>query len=217
MSATSSLTPGWKLLLSGIAIIAALDFGCSSSSLTNEWRDPEFKSSPLTNMLVVAAKHNPVDRRLWEDEIVAALSSYGVNSGASYRDFPDSIPDPDQVGTLVKEQKFDGVIFIRRLPTQISTTYLPGQVKREEHTEYDPRTQSYRTFYRDVQEAGTTDTNRIVRQQVVVFAAGATGGRMVWAGTGELINPASRDEVRNELTGLIVPELSQQGIIPGKK
>ncbi len=212
---TITLTRCWKALLPAIGVFAAITSGCSSSDLTNEWRDPEF-NQPMVNVLVVAAKHNPVNRRLWEDELAAVLSSYGVTSQRSYQLYPDSIPNPDQVGASVKERKFDGVLFIRRLSTEISTTVVPGTVERKRVTQYDARTQTYSTVYQDVQQASYTDTTRTVRQEVIVFAAQPSGGRMVWAATGELINPESRDEVRNEIAGLIVPELSKQGIIPAK-
>ena len=39
---------------------------------------------------------------------------------------------------------------------------------------------------------------------------------MIWAGTGETLDPGSGQEIRSEITGLIVPELARQGIIPDK-
>jgi len=203
------------IILATIAILASIDFGCTSSSLTNMWRDPNFKNPPMTNMLIVAAKKNPVNRRIWEDEIVAELSAHGVMSTPSYRLFTDSIPDPDQVGAAVQEKKFDGVLFIRRLPTEISTNYVPGYVKSEQVTRYNERTRTYSTFYRDVQQPGYTDTNKVVRHEVNVFTT-QEGSSLVWAGTGEMINPSSREAVRGEITGLFVPELARQGIIPTK-
>ena len=170
----------------------------------------------MTNMLVVAAKKDPVNRRLWEDEIVSALSAYGVASIPSYRLFADSIPDPNQVGAVVQEKKFDGVLFIRKLPTAISTNYIPGAVKSVQITQYNERTQTYSTFYRNVQQPGYTDTSKVVRHEVVVFASGNEGGRLLWAGTGEMINPGSMEAVRNEIAGLIVPTLADQKIIPAK-
>jgi hypothetical protein len=168
----------------------------------------------MTNMLIIAAKNNPVNRRIWEDEIVTALSAYGATSAPSYRFFADSIPNPNQVAAAVRERKFDGVLFIRKLPTEISTTYIPGSVKSEQVTQYNARTQTYSTFYRDVQQPGYTDTSKVVRHEVSVFATQEEVGRLVWAGTGEMINPGSMEAVRNEITGLIVPELARQGIIP---
>jgi hypothetical protein len=203
------------IIIATITILASIDFGCTSSNLTNTWRDPNFKNPPMTNMLIIAAKKNPVNRRIWEDEIVAELFAHSVTSTPSYRLFTDSIPDPDQVGTAVKEKKFDGVLFIRRLPTEISTYDVPGYVKSEQVTRYNKRTNTYSTFYRDVQQPGYTDTNKVVRHEVNVFTT-QEGGSLVWAGTGEMINPSSRESVRSEITGLIVPELARQGIIPVK-
>lgn len=89
-----------------------------------------------------------------------------------------------------------------------------GAVKSEQVTGYDARRQTYFTFYRDVQEPGHTDTSKVVRHEACVFTTQDEGGRLVWAGTGEMINPSSMESVRNEVTGLVVPELSRQGIIP---
>jgi hypothetical protein len=198
-----------------IGILAWTDFGCAPSRLTNMWTDPTFKNTPMRNILVVAAKNNPVNRRIWEDEIVAELSAYGVAATPSYRAYPDSIPNPEQVGAAVQEKKFDGVLFIRRLPTQVSTNYIPGYTTSEPVTRYNERTKSYSTYYREVQQPGYTDTTKTIRQEIDVFSTKG-GSTLVWAGTGEMINPSSREAVRNEITGLFVPELSRQGIIPPK-
>ena len=58
-----------------LATVASIDFACNTSSLTNVWKDPEFSNPPMTNMLVIAAKRNPVNLRLWEDVITAGLSA----------------------------------------------------------------------------------------------------------------------------------------------
>lgn len=203
------------IILAAISCLTFIDFACSSSSLTNVWKDPGFANPPMTNMLIIAAKKDPVNRRIWEDVVVATLSAEGVTATSSYRSFPDSIPDPDQVAAAVREKKFDGVLFIRKLPTEMSATYFPGAVTSEQVTRYNESTQTYFTFYRDVQQPGYTDTAKVVRHEMSVFATQG-GGRLVWAGTGEIINPSSREEIRNEITGLFIPELARQGIIPSK-
>lgn len=203
------------IILAIIILVASIDFSCTTSSLTNVWKDPEFNNPPMTNMLVIAAKRNPVNRRLWEDVITAGLSAKGITSTPSYRLFTDSIPDPDQVRAAVQAKRFDGVLFIRKLPTKISTNYVQGAVKSERVTRYNEHTQTYSTFYRDVQQPGYTDTTKVVRHEVSVFATDE-GGHLVWAGTGELINPSSRQEIKDEITSLVIPELVRQGIIPGK-
>jgi hypothetical protein len=204
------------IILTTVISIASIDFGCTSSSLTNVWRDPEFKNPPMTKMFIIAAKKKPVVRRLWEDEIVASLSVQGVKSTPSYRLFADSIPDPSQVAAAVRENEFDGVLFIRRLPTKISTSYVEGYVKKVPVTRYNKRTQTYDTFYREVQEPGYTDTTKVARNEISVFTTQPEGGFLIWAGTGETIDPSSRQQVRHEISSLIAPELVRQGIIPEK-
>lgn len=215
------MLPGMKIdfsrgiVLAAITLLVSINFACTSSSLTNVWKDPEFKGPPMTNMLIIAARKSPVNRRIWEDIIVGELSAHGVTSTPSYQLYPDSIPDPDQVGAVVREKKFDGMLVIRRLPTEISTNYIPPSVKSEAITRYNERTQTYHTFYRDVQQPGYTDTSKVVRHDVSVFTT-ENVGRLVWAGTGEMIDPGSGEAIRHEITGLVIPELAREGIIPKK-
>ncbi len=203
------------IILATITLLASIDFACTFSNLTNVWKDPEFKNPPMKNMLIIAANKGPVTRRLWEDVIVAELSPHGVTATPSYRLFPDSIPDFEQLGAAVQEKKFDGVLSIRRLPTEISTNYVPPSVTREAVTRYNERKNTYHTYYRDVQQPGYTDTSMVVRHDVSVFTT-QEGSRLVWAGTGEMIDPSSRGAIRDEIVGLVIPELARQGIIPVK-
>lgn len=204
----------WIFLIT-VILLASIDFACSTSRLANVWKDPEFKNPPMTNMLVIAAKNNRVNRNLWEDVIAAELSAHGVESTPSYRIFEESIPDPDQVKAVIQDKKFDGVLFIRRLPTEISTDYESGNVTGELVTRYNERTNTYSTFYEDVQQSGSIDTTKIIRQEVKVFTT-QKSYRLVWSATGEMIDLNSREEIRNVITGLVIPELARQGIIPAK-
>jgi hypothetical protein len=80
---------------------------------------------------------------------------------------------------------------------------------------YSAWTQSYHTVYRQVEEGGYSDTTRVVRHEIDVWTTTAAG-HLVWSATGETLDPSVPGAVRNEITGLVVPELARQGIIPGK-
>jgi hypothetical protein len=199
-----------------VSIVISVFFtqGCTSSRLSNEWRDPAFASPPLKHILVVAPRKNPINKRLWEDVLVSGLAAEGVDATPAYRLFGDSIPSPDDIGAAVKEKSFDGVLMVKRLPTQISTFYVPGTAKEETVQRFNRFTQSYETVFRDVQQPGYTDSDRVVRNQVDVFSSAGGNGILMWSGTGEIIDPSSRDAVKNEVADLIIPELAAQGIIP---
>jgi hypothetical protein len=204
------------MIFISIAICTCIEFGCTNSRIANMWKDPSFQNRPLTNMLVISASKNPISRRLWEDEFVAELSNYSVTSTPSYKLYEDAIPDTDQVETAIREKKYDGILLIRRLPTEITTHYVQGVVTKEAVTRYNRFTNQYYTIYKDVVQPGYNDSDRVVRHEINVWTTGE-GGHLVWAGTGETVDPRSREMVRDEVTTLIVPELSNQGIIPVKK
>jgi hypothetical protein len=195
-------------------VLSGINSGCASSQLADMWRDPEYNSPPMKSVLIIASKKAAVNRRLWEDEFSAALAAQHVTAVCSYRLFPDSIPTPPEVGSIVQERKFDGVLFVRRLPPRILTMDVPGSMKAVEVTRYNPRTQSYSTFFHDERQPSHADTNIVYRHEVLLFTAQDEGGRLIWSGTGELIYPDSRAQIRHDITSLIVPELGRQGIIP---
>jgi hypothetical protein len=197
------------IVLISIAISTCIITGCTSSRLTDVWKDPSFGSQSLKHVLVIAPRNNPVHRRLWEDALVSGLAAQGVEASPAYKVFGDSIPTPDQVGASVKENNFDGVVMVRKLETKILTRYVQGTVKEETTQRYNRLTQSYENVLREVRQPGYIDTNRVVRNEVNVFASAGDNGVLVWAGTGETIDPSSRDAVKNEIADLVIPELAK--------
>lgn len=195
--------------------ISTLDSGCASSDLTNSWRDQSFNGPPLTNVFIIAVKKNAVNRRVWEDGLVAELSARGVTSTPSYRLYPAAIPDTQQVEVAVLEKKCDGVLVVRRLPNATSTYERPGYIRSVPVTRFDRLNKTYYTIYAEVNEPGYADTLKTVRHEVNLWST-KEGGQLIWAGTGEMLDPGSREDVMNEITGLIVPELARQGLIPAK-
>jgi hypothetical protein len=211
----SRFNPSRRMVWSFFVVLSTIGCGCTSSHLTNVWRDPDFKNGSMKSMLVVAAKLNPLNRHIWEDGLVAQLSAHGVTSVPSYSLFADSIPNPDQVGEPVVTERFDGILFVRSLPKEISVNYELGDVESVPVTGYSKGTRTYYPFYQAVQEPGYTDTSIIVRQELSVFAT-RPSVILAWTGTGEITNPRTRDAVRGEIIRLIIPELLRQGILPAE-
>jgi hypothetical protein len=184
----------------------------SSSGLFNMWKDPTF-NKPMEHVLVIAMKDQATRRRVWEDNLVSNLAAHGVDAVPSYRLFPDAVPDTESVRDAVRRERFDGVFIVHRLATEANERFVPGYRTTEPVTRYDPWARRYVTWYADVYHEGHTETDRVVRHQVDVWTT-ADGGHPVWIGTGEVLNPDSGDEVRKEVTKLIIPELAKQGVIP---
>lgn len=200
--------------LAGTVLLTVVS-GCSSSKLVNLWKDSAYPKEPIRNVLVVAMKQDPLKRRLWEDGFSDALAKRGVTTEASYHLFPSALPDTQQVVDVVRENGYDGVIVVHKLPTENNQRYVAGYTASQPVTVVSHWTGAYSTYYQDVYQPGYTETETIVRYQVVVWST-LEGGRMVWSGTSETINPSSGDQVRAEIADLIVPELARKAVIPAK-
>jgi len=40
---------------------------------------------------------------------------------------------------------------------------------------------------------------------------------MVWGGTSEVIDPTAKEEVKRYVVGMVVPDLAENGVIPGSE
>jgi hypothetical protein len=185
--------------------------GCSGAHLANMWRDPNF-SAPMRNVFVVALKEDPSNRRLWEDELVKELTQAGTRGVPSYSLYPDAVPDTQEVVQAVQREKYDGVLIVFSREPQATETYVPGYVTTAPITRIDPWTRRWVTYYGYVDHPGYYETTTILRDQVDLWTTGDTA-RLVWTGTGEVINPANAHDVRDAVADRIVPELAKAGII----
>lgn len=200
-----------------VPLILSLLAGCGpSGTLSNMWRDPSFQSGPMKNVLIIAVRKDPVHRRTWEDGFVTELGKHGVSATPSYRLFPDALPDTAQCIEAIRSNGYDGVLVTRRLGVDTVARYVPGYSKDTMITRYNRWTDSYFTSYRIVEVPGYTETERTARHEVNIWTT-KDGGRLVWAGTGGIMDPTSGQSINQEIAGLIVPELANTGIIPPEK
>lgn len=210
-SARSPLVPLAALLA------AVLLPGCgSSANLYNMWADPTYQAGPMANVFVIAMKQDAVARRLWEDALAGELRTHGVTATPSHALFPEALPDTLAVTEAVRREGYDGVLVVRALPSSVAEQYVPGYISREPVTRYNPWTNRYYTFYADVHHPGYTETAQVVRHEMHLWTT-TEGGRLVWAGTGAVIDPVEQGAVRGEVSRLLIPELTKNGLIPPKR
>jgi hypothetical protein len=186
--------------------------GCASSDLVDVWSDSSFHPPSLKKILVISAGKNPVRRRIWEDAFSLELENHRVAATPSYRLFPDALPDTSQVVQTVQSNGFDGVLVIRRLPTEIRTQYLQGSSTSEQHVRYDRYSDRFETYYQDIEYAGFTDSTKIDVRIIDVWSTGS-GGHMIWSGTSNTSEPNSVDDVRPRIAKLVMDELASVTII----
>jgi hypothetical protein len=202
--------------------------GCASSSLVAKWEDPTFQAPPLGKMLVIAVRKDAAKRRIWEDAFSGELSKHGVAATSSYRLFPDTPPDTNQVLASVQGNGFDGILVILRLPTETDTNYVKGYMTTDRDVRYGdytnpyytslhrPYWQRYSTYYHDIEHPGYIDSQSVDIRSIDVTATG-NGGRLIWNATSRTPKPGSVLEVQRGIARLVISELAKKRIISSRK
>ena len=199
---------GGGLLCCSFALLA----GCASSELVDKWSDSSFQAPSLKNILVISVGKTPTQRRIWEDAFSVELAKHDVEATPSYRLFPESVPDSNQVVQSVQTHNFDGFLVSRLLPAETKTQYLQGYVTKEQDMRFDRRLDRFVTYYRDIEHAGYVDSQKVDIRAIDVWAT-RNEGQMIWSATSKSPEPNSVQAVRPEIVKLVMSELTQQGII----
>ncbi len=196
-----------------VAVAAAVALvGCGSTQLVNMWRDPDHPQTPLTSTLVVAMRRDATSRRTWEDEFVASLKSHGISATPSYKVFPDAAPDTAALAEAVRGRGFDGVLVSHPLGTETETRFVPGYLNAQPIGYLNFWTGHYYLYYNQVFAPGYVEADHIVRYETDLWAVRGAG-RLVWSGTTETLNPASGDQMNEEIAHVIVPALVKSGVV----
>lgn len=200
-------------VLTSLTLLAAFALtGCSSTQLTDVWRDASYTSGPMKTMLVIAVKKDQTKRRIWEDAFAEALAKKGVSAMASYRIFADAIPDTEQVRQTVLQNGYNGVLITSQVAADVRQKVVQPTTTTVPVVRYSRFYNTYYTRYRYVETPGYTETEKVFQYQTDVWEAGE-GGKLIWSGVSETTDPTSPTRFSTELSGIIIPELEKARIV----
>lgn len=101
--------------------------GCAASSrVLKTYEDPQYASTPIANVLVIAQTASYENRSAFERELVKRLESRGPRATAYYTISGNTPLRRDEVVDTVRSGSFDSVLFTRVLDTQIGTAVERG-------------------------------------------------------------------------------------------
>ena len=200
-----------------VALLAlVMTAGCAGQpAMTDLWRDPSFTSGPVTNVLVVALRKDPVRRRMWEDAFAKELGARGVAATTSYQLYPDAPPDTQEVIAAVRGNDYDAIIVSIRLPNETTSTFVPGTVTRQPVMTQD-YFGNFHAYWRDVQEPGHTEIDELRRVQTDVWSTGG-GGRLIWSGILLTLDSVSGRTAQTAVAEDIAPAMEKQGVLSRRK
>jgi hypothetical protein len=201
-------------LLLLVVLASAVLGGCSKTNLTNLYKDPDYPSQPLDNLLVVAVERNEDLRRMWEQAVAAEFQAHGILATPSYQVFPTSLPDSQQVRVVIGRDNMNGAVVTHRLAVTQTGGFGGGYDKQTTMARQDYWSGWYHSYYQTVMlGAVPPEKEKKGRYQLDVWSA-RDGGKFVWTGSTVEIDPTSVDKLREEVAGQLVPELQRAGVVP---
>jgi hypothetical protein len=213
MTAIQASRP-WRSTVVALSLAGALALagGCASINLTDTRRDPAYAGAPSRNLLVISMAKDPAHRRLAEDTFVSALGKRGAVATPSYTVFPGDLPDTQTVKKTVREKGYDAVLVTHRVSSEDIERIVPPTTANLPMGTVNPYGY-YQTYYQEINTPGYVETDRVVKFQTDMWIADGHGGRLVWIGRSQSVNPTSAKDLSRELTGQVVPELAKRKLV----
>lgn len=115
-----------------LVLCAATLAGCApTTSLVSHWGNPDAAGRRFERILVIGVSPDPIGRRVFEDEMVAALGARGVAAVQGHRFLPQAQSGPateQQLREAVRQARADAILLTRATRTTERTTVTPAIV-----------------------------------------------------------------------------------------
>jgi hypothetical protein len=191
--------------------LAALAVGCATTQIQSSWTDPSADSIHFDKVVVFALAKDPATRRIAEDELVRGSPSGRVV--ASYTFVPDAqLGDVAAVKREVLARGFDGAVVMRPVGTETRQTVVPGAPLPPFGSPYTNLWGYYGYGWPGAYAPDTVRTDRYVEIETLVYSVPAD--KLLWGARSETMNPASVNELVDDVAKAVREDLRKKGLIP---
>jgi hypothetical protein len=194
-------------------LAAVLLAGCATNStqLVNSWKDPSAGGTRFKKVLTVCACKDDGTRRTVEDRLAAAI----VGSEPSYSVLTDDqLGDRNRTKQALVDGGFDGVVMLRLVSVDKSSTYVPGQayvVPMGYHSMYGGWGYGGYAAYGTAYDPGYVRKDEVVNFDTNIYRI--ADEKLLWASRSQTDNPSSVNEMVDDIITATVKEMKQQKVI----
>ena len=118
------------LLAAAVASVALLGCATTATTLDAQWVNPAFVGKKaVRNVMVMSAARDSTNRRIFEDQMVAALTAAGLKATQSYKLIPENAPiSEERLRRAVAEAGVQQVMVSRIVNVSTQVNVSPGMV-----------------------------------------------------------------------------------------
>lgn len=207
-----------SMMFRPLAILAALALpaiallpGCQSAKVEQTWKADGVEKLSFKRILVVATVADSARRQTIENTVRDAIKKAEVVSSYTIVADANQLKGIESLEAAARQANADGIVVIRPISDRTELKYTPGNVYPDAYASLrDYWGPSYATMSLEGPRLAYTD--RFIMIETNVYET--NGGKLLWSGTTELVNPGSVDNLIQETVGALHNELRRQHLVP---
>ena len=202
----------WLLTVPFVLFMAA----CSSTNITNSWKDENVSASNMKKVMVLAMlpEKERTLRQQMENEMVDDLRKQGYTAVSSFEEFgPKAFEGmkEKEVMNELRNSNVDGVITIGLLDTEQEERYKPGDVRYEPVTFYNRFYRRFQTYYQRVYTPGYYERSTSYFFETNLHDV--RNNKLLYSAQSQSFSPSSASQIANEVSKAVVKDMQKKNIL----
>jgi hypothetical protein len=183
--------------------------GCASTHLIDTWSAPGLTPSDLhfENVVAIALVPDATQQRIIEEALAENATRTKVTPAYTLLTEADRA-NTDRLRKKLEGYGIDGAIAVRLVSLEDKETYVPGTTTSYGGGYYG----YYDRFGTVIYEPGYYRTDTYVKVETSLYDV--AGGKLLWAGVSETLNPSSVNGLIKEIVETARDRLREQGLLP---
>ncbi|MFH1983171.1 MAG: hypothetical protein ABIL58_15110 [Pseudomonadota bacterium] len=193
-------------------IIAA---GCAGTRLTNVWKDPAYKGSGVTSVLVIAVAQKQETRLLFEKSLAGALTRAGVTAVVSSDPLPQmSKLDKQDIQQAAMDARCDSVIITHLVGIENEEIHETPVYGRSMYNTGYGYGYYYSYAYEYVMFPGAVYDQTSVRLETNLYDAASE--TLLWRASSKTVDPKSVGGAIEDITAVLADNLKRDKMLSTK-
>jgi len=201
-------------------IILLILLGCSSTRITESWRNPEYIDYQPNKILILGITPNLTVRNIYEEKLTTALENKGIKANESFNIFNTTFTDlrqsEEDIETEIKtlsKKGFDAIIIsaVKGYDERISYS---GDLLPDEYNlrQFAPYYHLHQEVYFD---ENLYEEYKVYHIEISLYDLTIdTEKSLVWIASYDIIDPKKINNTIKDCVSAIINSLEKEGIIP---
>lgn len=194
-------------------------YGCSSSKMVNQWKNPDITTFEVNKILVVGMTSDEDSRRLFEHRLTDQFEEEGIIAVKSIdffeKSFTSSVKSTeelDAIENLLIEKGFDAVLFSKVTGSETKMTLLSSMQNLSNNID------DFRGYFYENQniyfEKHLPESYRVYHTESLLYCLCPEKTReLLWKGSIDIIDPRKAKKSVSDYVKTLLKELRSQKVL----